>query len=69
MDNPSLVFMLSGKRKSGKDFLADYLKGENKMFFLVVRLLKNYFKKDKDSPRDVDNISEIRITELVKHNG
>lgn len=34
MDNPSLVFMLSGKRKSGKDFLADYLKGENKMFLL-----------------------------------
>jgi len=34
MDNPSLVFMLSGKRKSGKDFLADYLKGKNKMFLL-----------------------------------
>ena len=50
MDNPSLVFMLSGKRKSGKDFLADYLKGENKMYFLVIRLLKKYFKREKDSP-------------------
>ena len=40
MDEPEIIYLISGKRKSGKDFLADKLQGKSSTFNL-----KRHMKK------------------------
>ncbi|XP_023340670.1 phosphomevalonate kinase [Eurytemora carolleeae] len=76
MDNPSLVFMLSGKRKSGKDFLADYLKdriGDRAIIIRIAAPIKlsyaNHLKLDFKRLLSSDSYKEdIRIEMLEYQN-